>query len=76
MFYGDKIINKIASFCGGGDSHALYVVENAVTDADTIITSDVSHHVLKELIELGKNVMILPHYVSEQYGFYKFYNYG
>ena len=27
-----------------------------------------------ELIEKGKNVVIIPHYVSEQYGYKKFYD--
>ena len=51
------------------------VVVKGLTDADTIISSDMPHHVLKELIENGKNVVIIPHYVSEQYGFNKFYQY-
>ncbi|MBR1968665.1 MAG: Nif3-like dinuclear metal center hexameric protein [Clostridia bacterium] len=71
--YGDGEVKKIASFCGGGASLALDAVASGKTDADTIITSDIAHHELKELIELGKNVVILPHYVSEEYGFNKFY---
>ena len=73
LIYGNAKVKKIASFCGGGASEALRAVETGLTDADTIITSDVAHHVLKELIEKGKNVVIIPHYVSEEYGFNKFY---
>ena len=73
VFYGDGKVNKVASFCGGGDSEALNCVVKGTTSADTIVTSDMPHHVLKELIELGKKVVILPHYVSEQYGFEKFF---
>ena len=71
VFYGDGKVKKIASFCGSGGSVALSVK----TDADTIITSDLAHHELKELIERGKKVLILPHYASEQYGFNKFYQF-
>ena len=73
IFYGTSDVNKVASFCGSGSDHALKAIENSIVDADTIVTSDIPHHVLKELIELGKNVMIIPHYVSEEYGFNKFY---
>ena len=69
VLYGDGKVKKVASFCGSGASEAL----NAQTDADLIVTSDVQHHELKELIERGKKVIILPHCVSEQYGFNKFY---
>ena len=71
--YGDKKVQKIASFCGGGADNALEAVIKGETDADTIISSDIPHHVLKELVESGLNVVILPHYASEQYGFNKFY---
>ncbi len=73
IFYGSGTVKKVASFCGGGDDYALNAVNSGATDADTIVTSDMPHHVLKELIERGKKVMIMPHYVSEQYGFEKFY---
>ena len=73
LIYGQNDVCKIASFCGGGASEALKAVESGLVDADTIVTSDVAHHVLLGLIERGKNVVILPHYVSEQYGFNKFY---
>ena len=62
MFYGDGVVNKIASFCGGGASHAADAVVKNLTDADTIVTSDMPHHVLLSLLERGKKVMILPHY--------------
>lgn len=75
IIYGDGKINKISSFCGGGSDHALKAVCGGETDADTIISSDIPHHVLKELVERGKKVMIIPHYVSEQYGFEKFYTF-
>lgn len=75
LFYGKGKVKKVASFCGGGADHALNAVSGGATDADTVVTSDMPHHVLKELVELDKNVLIIPHYVSEQYGFNKFYEY-
>lgn len=64
---------KCASFCGGGAGHAIDYVKHGLTDADLIITSDIPHHVLKELTEYGKSIIILPHYCAEEYGFKKFY---
>ena len=73
LLYGSGAVKKVASFCGGGASNALSAVESGLTDADLIVTSDVAHHVLKGLIECGRALLIVPHYVSEQYGFNKFY---
>lgn len=72
VYYGNKTVSKIASFCGSGGSTAMQCVSSGV-EVDTIITSDLPHHYLKELIEYDKNVVILPHYVSEQYGFNRFF---
>lgn len=60
---------KVASFCGGGASDAA----EYGGDADTVVTSDMPHHVVKKLVESGKNVLVLTHYASEFYGFKKFY---
>ena len=62
----------VASFCGGGAEYALSYVRGG-GKADTIITSDMPHHVLKELTERGKQVIILTHYASENYGFKRFF---
>lgn len=72
--YGKKTanINKVASFCGAGGSHAVKIVKEGITDADLIVTSDLAHHLIKEFIERDKLVMIIPHYVSEEYGFKRF----
>ena len=70
--YGDKPVNSIASFCGSGAGTALEQLDK-LTNVDTIVTSDIAHHQLKEFIEQGKNVVIIPHYVSEQFGYRKFY---
>lgn len=73
IYYGQNSVKIIASFCGSGARCAseLLSKENSV---DTVITSDVAHHQLKELVENGLNVVIIPHYVSEQYGFKKFFD--
>ncbi len=74
ILYGEEVkINKVASFCGGGSSHALSAISKNLTNADLIVSSDMPHHVIKEIVEKGKAVLIIPHYVSEQYGFKKFY---
>ena len=72
--YGNNAVKKIASFCGGGASHALNAVQSGQSLADTIITSDMAHHELLSLVTMGKNVVLIPHYVSENYGFNKFYH--
>lgn len=76
LVYGNKnrVIKKIASFCGAGSSVAMKCLSNGKTDADLIVTADVPHHVIKELVEKGVSVIVMPHYVSEVYGFKEFYN--
>ncbi|MBO7187505.1 MAG: Nif3-like dinuclear metal center hexameric protein [Clostridia bacterium] len=64
----EKIIKKVASFCGGGSSHALKYQGNA----DLIVTSDMPHHIITALTESGKAVMLITHYSAEVYGFKKF----
>lgn len=73
VFYGDKTVKKMASFCGGGSTTANQMVQNGNISADTIITSDMPHHIILSLIESGKNVILVPHYVAEEIGFNKFY---
>ena len=72
LCYGDRPVEEYASFCGSGGSHAIENLE-CLESVDTIVTSDLAHHQLKELIEKNKNVVIIPHYVSEQFGYKKFY---
>lgn len=75
LVYGNRNqeIKRVASFCGGGSSYALDAVKNNLTTADVIISSDFPHHVIKELIESGKTVVIITHYSSENFGFNRFY---
>ena len=72
IFYGQKPVKIIASFCGSGAGQAVKALSQKPC-FDTVITSDIAHHQLKELIESGVNVVIIPHYASEQFGFNKFY---
>ena len=75
LFYGSQNLpfNKVASFCGGGSSHALKALQNGLTDAQVVVTSDLAHHVIKEFIERGVALVIPTHYAAENYGFKKFY---
>lgn len=69
---GEKIFTA-ASFCGAGGGYVEKMLFDGRLKADLIITSDAPHHVIKEIIECGKKAIIIPHYASENYGFYKFY---
>ena len=61
--YGeDRPVSRVASFCGYGAA------------ADVIVTSDMPHHVIKELVERGKNLILIPHYTAEERGFFLFFN--
>lgn len=73
LTYGKGEVHKIASFCGAGGNEALTAVKNGKTNADLIVTSDLAHHEIKGLIDMGKKVMVLPHYVAEEYGFNRYY---
>lgn len=75
VVYGDKksVVKRVASFCGAGAGDAFkFLTASERDDADLIATSDVPHHLLKEFIEKGKSVMIIPHYVSESFGFKRY----
>jgi dinuclear metal center YbgI/SA1388 family protein len=76
ILYGNGKVKKVASFCGGGSSHAIAMVNSGKTDADLIVSSDIPHHVLEGLISQKRAVMIIPHYVAEQYGFNKFFKWA
>ena len=73
LVYGKGECKVMASFCGGGASHAMDMVLSGQTKADTILTSDLAHHVIKALIEKDKKIIIIPHYVAENYGFKKYF---
>ncbi len=65
--YGNRNakITRVASFCGGGGSAALAAVKNGSTKADLIVSADLPHHVVLELLERGKLVMQTTHYAAE-----------
>ena len=69
--YGeDRPVSRVASFCGGGAGDAL----EYGAAADVIVTSDMPYHVIKELVERGKNLILIPHYTAEERGFFLFFN--
>jgi dinuclear metal center YbgI/SA1388 family protein len=74
IYYGDddKVIKKAASFCGAGcdESAIAFCVKNG---ADLILSSDMKHHHIAELVSRGIAIITLTHYSSEVYGFNKIY---
>ena len=74
LIYGSGKVKKVASFCGAGGGEVLSALKNKLTDADLIVTSDAPHHVIKEILENGKKLMLIPHYSAENYGFERFFN--
>lgn len=68
----DGEINKIACFCGAGLDDAA--VEFAKAEkAGAVVSSDLSHHRISELVESGIAVIQLTHYCAENYGFKRIY---
>ncbi len=76
LYYGNENapIKKVASFCGSGSSSIVKGLDNGSLTADLVVSSDMPHHVLKELIERQKSVILIPHYVAEEYGFNKYFS--
>ncbi len=72
IVYGAGKVKRVASFCGAGmdeESVAFALKEGA----DTFVSSDPKHHLIKELCEKNRNVVLLTHYAAEFYGFTRFY---
>lgn len=67
---GKKPIKTVASFCGAGcDDRAIaFAAENG---ADAFVSSDLKHHQITALLDRGINVVHIPHYTAEIYGFKK-----
>jgi len=71
IIYGNKPVGKIASFCGAGMDEQS--VDFAVKQgADTLVSSDGKHHLILDGVEKGLNVVLIPHYSAELYGFKNF----
>ncbi len=76
IYYGKRTdkIRRVASFCGAGSSYAKKEMDSGnLKDVDLIVTSDIPHHLIKEFSEYKKDILILTHYASENYGLYRFY---
>lgn len=73
--YGNKKeeVRSVASFCGGGSGYAEQFISEKLVTADVIVTADMPHHIIKELVEDGKKILLLTHYSTECYGFKKVY---
>ncbi len=75
IFYGDanKAVRKVASFCGAGcDDQAIKFAKSERVSA--LVSSDLKHHEIAELVASGIAVVQMTHYASEAYGFNKIYN--
>lgn len=72
--YGKKnaVIKAGASFCGSGASCALKYLAGG-GGADVIVSSDVPHHAIKEVVESGKCLLLLTHYSAENVGLKAYY---
>lgn len=70
--YGEREVNRVASFCGAGmdEQSVAFALRSG---ADTFVSSDGKHHLIAGLVERGLNVVLLPHYAAEFYGFSRFY---
>ncbi len=66
----DSKVKNVATLCGAGLNEDML---NLLDEVDTIISSDVPHHVIIKALEMGKNLIIVTHYSSEIYGFKKVY---
>lgn len=68
----DREIQVVASFCGAGiDSSSIAFVQK--NNVDVVVSSDIKHNILLELIEKNIAVVQMTHYANENFGFYKIY---
>ncbi len=74
VYHGDRsvVISRIASFCGAGcdDSAISFAKANR---CNLLVSSDLKHHEIAELVESGVGVLELTHYSAESYGFNRIY---
>lgn len=75
VYHGDKniVVKKVASFCGAGcDEAAISFAKSNC--CNLLVSSDLKHHQITELVESGIGVLQLTHYCSEVYGLNRIYN--
>lgn len=67
MIFGNrkKEITRIASFCGAGCNEQELAL---LGDADAVVSADFKHHVIRAALDMGKCVIQMTHYASENYG--------
>lgn len=68
----DMTVKKVASFCGAGLDDAAVAFAKS-ENADLVVSSDLSHHRIEELVSCGISVLQLTHYCAENYGFNKIF---
>lgn len=73
LAYGEEgQIRRAASFCGAGiDDGAIRFAK--AQGADVILSSDVKHNYICDILGSGMRLVMLTHYASENYGFQKIY---
>lgn len=73
LVYGEEgPVRRVASFCGAGIDDAAVAYAKA-GGADVIVSSDVKHNYIADILESGMKLIVLTHYASENYGFKKIY---
>lgn len=72
--YGDcdRTIKRVVSFCGAGCDDAAMAFAKSM-NADALISSDLKHHQIAELVACGITVIQLTHYSAEAYGLKKIF---
>lgn len=72
LFYGDEknTLKRVGSFCGSGSSTAIKYADMF----DVAVTSDIPHHLIAALTEMGKSIIVIPHWTAENKPFKEIYN--
>ena len=73
---GQMKICTVIGFPNGYNTTAakVFETEDAVKNgADMIVSSDIRHHILKDILARGMAALCPTHYAAEAYGFYLFY---
>lgn len=70
--FGSGTVKKVASFCGAGVSDDTVAFAQR-EGADVVVSSDIKHNYLVDMLDSGLSVVQLTHYASENYGFKKIF---
>ena len=73
VLYGNNCkVGKVASFCGAGVDGGAIAAAKA-NGAQMIVSSDVKHNFICDILESGMGLITVTHYAGENYGFEKIY---